>query len=113
MNRKMVALVLIGAMVMTMAAVLAYDLYDSDTENGTYGIAHAWVGADLDESGYIEHHYHGGHGGWVYHPSGYTQQCSEQDMGSQYGASTQWTTVVYNGSGHRMEVLDAYARVYA
>jgi len=64
-NGKMVALVLIGAMVMTMAAVLAYDLYDSDTENGTYGIAHAWVGADLDESGYIEHHYHGGHGGWV------------------------------------------------
>ncbi len=63
MNRKMVALVLAGMIVATVATVLAWDKTDLDTETGAYGIAIAVVRANFS-NGDIVASDHDHDGGW-------------------------------------------------
>ena len=53
MNRKMVALVLAGMIVATVATVLAWDDTDMDIKQGSYGIAIAVVRANYNAQGKI------------------------------------------------------------
>ena len=73
MNRKMVALVLAGMMVATVAVVFAWDMTDSDTQTGTWGIAIAVVRANFDENLRVTAYTRYAGGSWYSsHPSGWT-----------------------------------------
>jgi len=110
------ALALAGMIVATVAVVFAWDMTDSDTQTGTWGIAITVVRANFDENLRVTAFDRDHDGGWkpgASHPSGWYYTCSESHgggIGSTF-VSQSHTTRIKDSEGHTKETVYASARV--
>jgi len=104
-NRKMVALVLIGAMIAVPMVLANYRKNDCDTQTGTYGIAIASVVGLFNDNGQLidsDHDWDGGVKPGATLPSGW----SAPNVGNGATGSTWAKTSSYT------YVLDEYEDIY-
>jgi len=115
MKRKMVALVLAGMIVATVATVLAWDKTDLDTETGAYGIAIAVVRANFSNGDIVasDHDHDGGWKPGYSPPSGWDKDVDHEykiDYIWDYAYTKCWT-YIYDDENHLQETVYAYAIV--
>ena len=115
MNRKMVALVLAGAMI-AVPIVLAWDMTDSDTQTGTWGIAIAVVRANFDENLRVtafDRDHDGGFKPGVDPPSGWDYSYTESHGGGTGSTFVfqSHTTYIKDNNGVLKDTVYASAQV--